>query len=67
MAQYYQVVSEGDNAIEELRQLYPNVLEDRSVQYVINPEDHQQFQPQQVICYNSISNVVYHLNKRIMF
>lgn len=57
MAQYYQLVSQGDSqpiqavTIEELRHIYPNltcVETGNGVQYVINQEDNSQFQQQQV-------------------
>lgn len=45
MAQYFQVLSQGDKAAEELRKIYPG--EEPAVQYVIAPEE-QAFQGQQV-------------------
>lgn len=53
MAQYYQVLSQSDkNTIEELRQYYPNIIENQNVQYVIHSDDQtQQFQGQQVRYY----------------
>ncbi|KAF5296827.1 hypothetical protein FQA39_LY12345 [Lamprigera yunnana] len=51
MAQYYQVLSQGDkNTVEELRQYYPNLVENQTVQYVIDPEEQApQFQTQQIL------------------
>lgn len=50
MAQYYQVLSQNDkNCIEELRQYYPNIVENQTVQYVISPEEQQHLQGQQII------------------
>lgn len=51
MAQYYQVLSQSDKtAVEELRQYYPNIVDNPTVQYVISPEEQQSqpFQGQQV-------------------
>lgn len=57
MAQYYQIVGQGDQpiqavTIEELRQYYPNITcveAGTGVQYVINQdENNTQFQSQQV-------------------
>lgn len=50
MAQYYQVLSQSDkNSVEELRQYYPNIVENQTVQYVISPEHQQHLQGQQII------------------
>ncbi|KAF2882208.1 hypothetical protein ILUMI_23975, partial [Ignelater luminosus] len=51
MAQYYQVLSQADkNTIEELRQYYPNIVENQNIQYVIHSEDQtQQFQGQPIL------------------
>ncbi|KAK5646103.1 hypothetical protein RI129_004567 [Pyrocoelia pectoralis] len=51
MAQYYQVLSQNEkNTVADLRQYYPNIIENQTVQYVISPEDQQQqFQTQQIL------------------
>ncbi|XP_031345949.1 uncharacterized protein LOC116172807 isoform X2 [Photinus pyralis] len=51
MAQYYQVLSQNEKTtVENLRQYYPNIIENQTVQYVISPEDQQQqFQTQQIL------------------
>lgn len=50
MAQYYHVVGQKENinTVEELRQYYPNLVENQTVQYLIKPDDQNQFQGQQV-------------------
>lgn len=63
MAQYFQVLSQGGDksTAEGLRQLYPNLIENQTVQYVINPGD-QQFQGQQVEKCNLYIRTVINLN-----
>lgn len=50
MAQYFQVVSQPKKpTMEELRQFYPNIVENQNIQYVLQPDEQQtQFQNQQV-------------------
>lgn len=51
MAQYYHVLSQNDKkCIEDLRQYYPNIVENQTVQYVISAEEQRpQLQGQQII------------------
>lgn len=47
MAQYYQVLTQTDKTVEELRQFYPNIVENHPVPYVATAE--QPVQEQQII------------------
>lgn len=49
MAQYYQVLSQGDKPnMENLRQFYPNIVENQGVQYVISHDAQPAFQDEEV-------------------
>lgn len=56
MAQYYQVLSQGDKVnMENLRQFYPNIVENQGVQYVISHEAQPPFQDEEVSLSFSLS------------